>query len=156
MFLKTFVVAIPKELLVWHWLWLIARTSVVYRFLICIVSWLHSKIRVGCIPPILLLVWEQCTWDLKWLVFAARNSCKNLLLIFRIWERIKAHKRTWTIEHNSMKKILTSNVHQRVVPLDCYFYGVSIQKVPRIVRQKTGKIPRNPIFLLVSYWNNTN
>ncbi len=55
-----------------------------------------------------------------------------------------------------MKIILRSNVHQRVTPLECYLYGVSIQKVPQILRQKTGKIPQNPVFLLKSHRNNTN
>ena len=69
---------------------------------------------------------------------------------------VKVHNRTWMFEQNSMKMILRSNVQQSVMPLECYLYGVSIQKVPQILRRKTGKIPPNPVFLLKSHWNNTN
>ena len=59
---------------------------------------------------------------------------------------LKVHNRTQTFEENSLKMILKSNVHQKVMPLECYLYRVSIPKVFQILRQKIGKINKNLFF----------
>ena len=83
----------------------------------------------------------------------------KFLFVLNLWHLFcpfKVHKRTWTFEQNSMNMILRSNVHQRGMPLQCSLHGVSIQKVSQILRQKTGKIPPNSVFLLKSHRNDTN
>ena len=69
---------------------------------------------------------------------------------------LKVHKNTWTFEHEFLKMISMSNVHERAMHLACYLYRVSIQKVPRIFIQKMWKKLKNHIFLLKSHRNNIN
>ena len=52
----------------------------------------------------------------------------------------KVEDGAWTFEHKFLKRLLISDVYPKEMPLGGHLYGVTMQKVPQILRQRPGKI----------------
>ncbi len=75
-------------------------------------------------------------------LFVAMKSHLCLLHVLSI----KVQDGTWTFEHEFLKKLLMGNVYLKDIPLAGHLYRVSMQKVPQILSQKTGKISKSHVF----------
>ncbi len=64
----------------------------------------------------------------------------NVLSVIPSQTGFKVQDGTWTFEHEFFRKLLTSNVYIKGMPLTGHLDRVTMQKVPQILRQKTQKI----------------
>ena len=100
----------------------------------------------------LLIGWvpnKKTSWMINWEI----KSCGNHGSSTSKCHNVKVQDGMWTFEHDSLKKLLMSNVYPKNIPLAGHLYRLTMQKVPQILSKK---ISKSHLFPSKSDKNNTH